>query len=266
MPHDDAPLSLRPPLFDDATPTPEAPALEVMARVLRLPTHSTRQARAIVKMQLDRLSPVPVAETIFDLVLIRPEGAEGLFALGITRRAGLSGSAFADRRTVTATRIVDGADVMFHFRNPNGVDDRERRLLQHAPRAAMIVVGVTALLLAGAFRAEQWREQRLPELAAQQRETAQAQRAADEQAAARLEWTALARTDASTRLLCSMDRIRRAGAGQVVPVLSLNADAEKVGLRVGSGAAADLLARAGATVDRGEGGDTAVTFPAEVCG
>lgn len=264
MPHDDAPLSLRPPLFDDAPPTPEAPALEVMTRVLRLPTQSVRQARAIVKMQLDRLSPVPVAETVFDLVLIRPEGAEGLFALGLTRRAGLSGPAFADRRTVTASRVVDAADVMFRFRNPDGVDDRERRLLQHAPKAAMIAVSVTAVLLAGAYRADQWREQKLPELAAQQREAAQAQRAADEQAAGRLQWTALERTDAATRLLCSMDRIRRAGQGQIVPVLSLYAEPDKVGLRVGS-AAADVLARAGATVDQGDGAETAVTFEREVC-
>lgn len=264
MPHDDTPLRLRPHLPDEPPPTPEAPALEVMTRVLRLPTQSPRQARAIVRMQLDRLSPVPVAETVFDLVRTRAEGAEGVFALGIIRRSALAAPAFADKRTVLATRGVEGADVTFRFRNPDGVDDRERRLLQHAPKAAMIAASVTAVLLAGAFRAEQWREQKLPELAAQQREAAQAQRAADEQAAARLQWTALERTDAATRLLCSMDRIRRAGQGQIVPVLSLNAEAEKVGLRVGS-AAADVLARAGATVDQGEGAETAVTFGREVC-
>lgn len=263
MPHDDFPHSLKAPREDAAL---QAPALEVMARTLRLPTHSARQARAIVKMQLDRLSPVPVAETVYDLALVRTDGADGLFALGITRRAGLSGPAFANKRTVAVTRTVDGASVVFRFRNPDGVDDRERRLLLHAPKAAMIAAGVTAVLLAGAFKADQWREQRLPQLAGEQRQAAQAQRAADEQSGARADWIGLERADAASRLLCVMDRFKRVDGGQAVPVLSLEADAKQVSARATAGSSATTLARAGAKLAKGQGPEADATFGSEICG
>lgn len=262
MPNDDFPHSLKAP--EAETPVPE-PALEVMTRVLRLPTHSVREARAIVKMQLDRLSPVPLAETVYDLVLVRPEGAEGVFALGITRRAGLSGPAFADRRTVAVTRTVDGASVVFRFHNPDGVDDRERRLLQHAPKAAVIAVGVTALLMAAAFKADQWREHRLPEVAGEQREAALARRASDERTGARADWVALERADASSRLLCVMTRVRRARPDQSIPVLSLGADAKQVTVQTTAGASSDALTAAGARVGQAQGSGAEVVFGAGVC-
>ena len=62
------------------------PPLDVMIRVLRLPTRSRRQARNIARLQLDRLSPLPPGEIVYDLVPLRQDGAETVFAMGILRR------------------------------------------------------------------------------------------------------------------------------------------------------------------------------------
>ena len=265
MPHDDAPLRLKPAASAQAQQTASVADLEVMTRVLRLPTQSMRLAKAMVKMQLDRLSPLPVSETAYDLALLRPEGSDGVFALGITRRASMLNEAFGNQRKVSAVRQVDGASVVFRFRNPDGVNPREQRLLRHAPEAALVALGLTAVLLAGAYRAEQWRAQRLPELAAAQREVARAQREADEMTGARAEWVALSRADAATRLLCVTERVRGANHGAIVPVLSLGADSKEVVLRLAGGASPDPLIRAGSKGDTGSEGGAAVTFGEEVC-
>jgi hypothetical protein len=259
MPFDDLALELTP------APTP-VPALEVMVRVLRLPTRAPRQARAIVRMQLDRLSPLPASETLFDLVPLRQDGGETVYALGIVRRATLGDPAFTSQRTVTATRPVEGEEVVFRFRNAGAVDDREARWLKHAPRLALVCLGLAAVALAGQLRADQWRERRLPEIAAGKRLAAQQTRLAEQQASARADWAALERADAATRYLCVAGRI-----GSAVPrglaVRSATADPHTVTLTVGPGTDLAVLVTAGAAQPVGgdPSGASSVVFPREVC-
>ena len=261
MPLDDLTLDLTP--SQSSTPSP---ALEVMTRVLRLPTRAPRQARAIVRMQLDRLSPLPAADTLFDLVPLRQDAGETVYALGILRRAALGDAAFSAQRTVTVTRSVEDQTVAFRFRNAGAVDDREARWLKHAPRAALICLGLAAVALAGNLRAEQWRERRLPEIAAEKRLEAQRVRLANQQAEARAEWTALERTDAATRYLCVAGRIQ-AALPRGISVTSAAADGQTVTLSHGPGANVSALVAAGATPP--VGGDPtqagSVVFPKEVC-
>lgn len=261
MPLDDLALDL--PATSTALP---APALEVMTRVLRLPTRAPRQARAIVRLQLDRLSPLPAAETLFDLVPLRQDVGETVFALGILRRAALSDPAFASQRTVSVTRSVEGEEVVFRFRNAGAVDDREARWLKHAPRAALIGLGIAAVALAGQLRAEQWRERRLPEIAAEKRLVTRQARLAAQQVEARAEWTALERTDAATRLLCVAGRIGSALPGGL-QITSATVDARSVTLNLASSAPVPALVAAGASSPLG--GNLAQTrtviFPSEVC-
>ena len=259
MPLDDLSLDLTP-------ASPPVPALEVMTRVLRLPTRAPRQARAIVRMQLDRLSPLPAADTLFDLVPLRQDGAETVYALGILRRAALGDPAFASQRTVTAKRTVEGEEVVFRFRNAGAVDDREARWLNHAPRLALVCLGIAAVALAGQLRAEQWREQRLPEIAAEKRLAAQQARLAEQQASARTDWLSLERADAATRFLCVAGLVGGALPGGLA-VTSAVADSDTVTLTTGPGANLAALVGAGAAPPTGgdPSGGGSVVFPREVC-
>jgi hypothetical protein len=261
MPHDDQPLELNPARAPTATPT-----LEVMTRVLRLPTRAPRQARAIVRMQLDRLSPLPAADTLFDLVALRQDGAETVYALGILRRAALADPGFANERTVTASRSVESENVVFRFRNAGAVDDREARWLKHAPRAALVCLGLAAVALAGQLRADQWRERRLPEIAAEKRLALQQARLAEQQASARADWVSLERADAATRYLCVAGQIGAALPGGLA-VTSAAADPHTVTLTVGPGSNLPALVAAGATPQIGRSSSAAgtVVFPSEVC-
>lgn len=244
MPLDDLSLDLTP----AASPEPD---LEVMTRVLRLPTGSSRQARRIVGLQLDRLSPLPPTEVLYDLVSVRRDGAETVYALGLLRRSALSDPAFAARRTIQVSRSVDGVEASFRFRNAGAVTDRESRWLVHAPRIALACLGLAAVALAGHIRAEQWRERRLPEIAAEQRQAAREARQAQQQQEAWAEWNALERTDAATRLLCVTSRI----SSDPLPVTALSADAGKVTLSPATAAAQVRLRSAG-------GSSTAAPAPA----
>lgn len=261
MPLDDLTLEL------NTTPRPApAPELEVMTRVLRLPTRSPRQARSIVRMQLDRLSPLPASDTTFDLVALRQDVGETVYALGILRRSVLADAAFASQRTVAVTRSIEDQDVVFRFRNAGAVDDREARWLRHAPKVAILCLGLTAVALAGDLRAEQWRERRLPEIAAAKRLAAQEVRQAGEQASARTDWAALERADAATRFLCVGGRIR-AAAPAGVAVTSATADPQQVTLTM-AGANGAALANAGGRAAPGADPNRPgpVVFPREVCG
>lgn len=262
MPLDDLTLELNP------TPRPApAPVLEVMTRVLRLPTRSPQQARSIVRMQLDRLSPLPASDTIFDLVALRQEAAETVYALGILRRSTLADPAFASQRTVAVSRSIEDQDVVFRFRNAGAVDDREARWLRHAPKIAIVCLGLAAVALAGNLRAEQWRERRLPEIAAAKRLAAQEARQAGQQASARADWISLERADAATRFLCVGGRIGTAlPAG--VAVTSATADQQQVTLMMTPGANGAALAAAGGNLPPSISADqsSSVVFPREICG
>ncbi|HYC74687.1 hypothetical protein [Brevundimonas sp.] len=258
MPLDDLSLDLKP----ASAPRPE---LEVMTRVLRLPTRSLRQARAITRLQLDRLSPLPVADTVFELAPLGHEAGETVYALGVLRRSALADPAFGAQRIVAVAKTVGGQDVVFRFRNAGAVDDREARWLRHAPRAAMVCLGLAAVALAGQLRAEQWRERRLPEIAAEQRLAARAARLVAQQAAARADWAALGRTDAATRYLCAATRIA-AVRPDGVAVTGAAADGQRVSLTLAPGTDAASLVAALELPPAAGAQTLAVTFPSEVCG
>lgn len=262
MPHDDLSLRLRPP------PPPAEPSLaaqtelQVMTRLVRLPTRSPRQARRIVGLQLDRLSPLPAPDTAYDLVLIRQDGAETLYALGIVRKAHLGDAAYANRRHIALTRKVETTEVAFRFRNPHAVDDREVRWLKHAPKAAVIALGLALVTAAASQRADAWREQRMVEIAANQREAAREALDADLLASARIDWAGLERMDAATRLLCVSQKVSAPGRAPV-PLLGYAGEANELVLRLPEGANPAPLLTAGGVE---HGGPSVITFGQEVCG
>ncbi|HYC98454.1 hypothetical protein [Brevundimonas sp.] len=259
MPFDDLALDLTP-------APPSRPELEVMTRVLRLPTRSVRQARAIVRLQLDRLSPLPAADTVFDLAPLRSDAGETVYALGVLRRSALADPALSDQRTVVVTKTVEGQAVAFRFRNPGVIDDREARWLKHAPKLALVCLGLAAVALAGQLRAEQWRDRRLPEIAAAQRLETRQVRLSGQRAAARAEWASLERTDAATRYLCAAGRIAAVRPGGVA-VTGVIADPRRVTLALAPGTeVAPLIDALGLPAPAaGSAGPAAVVFPSEVC-
>lgn len=262
MPHDDLSLSLRPAPPPAEPPLAALPELQVMTRLVRLPTRSPGQARRVVGLQLDRLSPLPATDTVYDLVMIRQDGAETLYALGIVRKAHLSDAAYANRRHISLTRAVETNEVTFRFRNPHAVDDREVRWLKHASQAAIIALGLAVVATAAGQRAGAWREQRMVEIAASQREAARAAQNAELQASARADWTDLERTDAATRLLCVAQKVSTPG-GAPVPLLGYAGEAKELVLRLPEGADTSSLLAAGGVE---QGGPTAIVFGQEVCG
>lgn len=250
-------IDLTPPL---AAPVPAA---EVMTRVLRLPTASPRQARAMVRLQLDRLSPLPPSNIVYDLAVLRRDGAETVYALGIIRRSALDGGETANRGGLQVRQKIEGVDVVFRFRDPDAAGDLETRWLKHAPRAALIALGVAAVMLAANLRTEQWRERRLPEIAAAQRLAARDAIARRETGDAREAWSALTRADAATRFLCVGSRIATIRPGGV-RATAVSADSRKVILTLSSGDAPGL-AGAGGEVTPSNGAATQVVFPETVC-
>jgi hypothetical protein len=239
-----------------------------MARLLHLPTASPGQARSIVKLQLDRLSPLPASETVFDLVKLKSEPAETLWALGVARRSDLAAARFRDRRTITAAKTVDGVEVLFRFRNADAVDDREQRWLGQAPRLVVLALTLTALALAANLRAGEWRERRLEEIAAEARADTRDARARTEQAAARQAWAGLERADASTRWLCVNERVRSA-TPEGVAATAVTADRAQVVLQLPDATQITRLTAAGGQTAQPAGAASArpsVAFNGRVCG
>lgn len=247
------------PSFSDSTP--ETGRLAVMTRVLKLPARTRRQARAMVRMQIDRLSPLPAAEVVFDVAILSQEGAQGVFALGMARKADLSAPTFAAEAVVVVHQTVDGVPVEFRFPNSQGVDQRERRLLRHAPAAALLAMGLAALALASAIKAESWRGQQLPMIASSQRQAAVAARSARQLADARQAWTALDRSDAAVRLVCISTRLDTATP---VRITALNVGDDGVMLRLSPGVSTRNLEAAGAELTSGQDGAVA-RFGPELC-
>tara|TARA_R110002051_G_scaffold41530_7_gene86135 strand:- start:20226 stop:20936 length:711 start_codon:yes stop_codon:yes gene_type:complete len=235
-----------------------------MARLLRLPTTSPRQARAIVRLQLDRLSPLPAADTVFDLSFVRKDGSEGVFALGVIRRQTLNDPVFRHQRIVKVPKKIDDTEVVFRFRNPSGVDDRETRLLKHAPLAAAMALGFAAVTLAGNLRAESWRTQRLPEIAEAQRQATRKALHAEQQTQARAEWTALDRSDASTLLLCVLARLDQQTT-TAIAVRALALDPEQITVQLPTGGDRHALEAAGAEVGQADDESATATFVKAVC-
>lgn len=261
MPHDNLSLSLRPPSSDEPKHS-TATELQVMTRLVRLPTGSLRQARRIVGLQLDRLSPLPAAETAFDLVQVRQEGAETAYALGIVRRVHLTDPAYANRRQIVLKRTVDNAEVLFRFRNPNAIDDREARWFKHAPNAARIVLGLTFVMAAVAYRVDDWQSQRLVEISAQQREATRSVLNADLETSARADWLNLERADAATRLLCVAQKVSALERGSIT-LLGYAGEANELLLRLPEGVSTSSLLEAGGTE---QGSPSVIVFKQDVCG
>lgn len=250
--------------FDLTPPVAPVPAAEVMTRVLRLPTASPRQARAMVRLQLDRLSPLPPSTIVYDLAMLRRDGAETVYALGIVRRTALDSGLNARRGGLQVRQKIEGVDVVFRFRDPAAGGDLEARWLKHAPRVALVALGIAAVMLAANLRAEQWRERRLPEIAAAQRLVTRGAIARRETGEAVEAWSSLNRADAATRFLCVGSRIG-AALPSGVQATAISADSRTVTLTLAGGIAADL-ARAGGEAAPSNGASTQVTFPEAVCG
>lgn len=227
-------------------PTPQA-QLEVMTRIVRLPTGSRVQARNIIRLQLDRLSPLPVAEILFDVVPLGRQNDQTLYALGVIRKDALNDPAFQRQRLVEVRRTVEGAEAAFRFRNPFVRSELEARVLRHAPAALVICAGLAALSLAAADRAERWKTQRLPQI---EREIVLAQRAAEAETArnaALTAWAGLERADAATRALCVLTRLEQ--TGEVWTVQNIDAQANGVSITFAPPADAERLSAAGASID-----------------
>jgi hypothetical protein len=252
MPLDELSLNLTP-------PTARVPDLEVMTRTLRLPTASPRQARSIVKLQLDRLSPLPTSEIVFDLVSLKRDGAETVYALGLLRQSALKQSAFAARRIVQVSHLVDGQNVVFRFRNPGVVTNRETRWLAKAPRFALVTLGVVSVILAFSIRIEEWRDRRLPEIAAEQRLNTRQALAARQSQKAWGEWSSLERADAATRFLCVASLL----SPDAVQVIAVTADATQVRMSPANEIASARLQTAGGAAAEGPLG--LVTFGQDIC-
>lgn len=252
MPLDELSLDLTP-------PTARVPDLEVMTRTLRLPTASPRQARSIVKLQLDRLSPLPISEIVFDLVSLKRDGAETVYALGLLRQAALKQSAFAARRVVQVPHLVDGQNVVFRFRNPGVVTDHETRWLAQAPRFALVALGLASVVLAFSIRIEEWRDRRLPEIAAEQRLNTRQALAARQSQQAWSEWSGLERSDAAVRFLCVASLL----SPDAVQITAVTADTNQLAMMPANEAASARLQAAGGTAEKGPLG--LVTFGQEVC-
>lgn len=256
MPLDDLPLDLTRP------PAPEPP-FEVMTRVVRLPTSSLRQARTIIRLQLDRLSPLPPDAVLFDLVPLRQDGSDTLFALGLLRRTALSLPGLSQQSTITAARTLDGAEVVFRFRNPGVTAQWETRWLAHAPRACLVALGVATMMLAGQIRADAWRERRLPDIAAEQRASTRGARDARDERQAHADWAALDRSDAATRLLCVASRVR-AAAPDGLAVAGIAAKADQTVITLQGDLSAAMMNTLGRAPDPAS--PRTLVFPAEVCG
>lgn len=252
MPLDELSLDLTP-------PTARVPELEVMTRTLRLPTASPRQARSIVKLQLDRLSPLPPSEVVFDLVSLKRDGAETIYALGLLRQSALKQSAFAARRVVQVPHLVDGQNVVFRFRNPGVVTDHETRWLAQAPRFALVALGLASVILASSIRIEEWRDRRLPEIAAEQRLNTRQALAARQSQEAWVEWSSMERSDAATRFLC----VASLQSPDPVQITAVTADSNQVAMTPANEADSARLQAVGGTAAEGTLG--LVTFGQEVC-
>lgn len=257
MPLDDLSLTVPP-------SGPHEPPLEVMTRVLRLPTRSVRQARSIVRLQLDRLSPLPPEAVVFDLVPLRTDGAETVFALGLVRRTVLSTPGLATKSVISAVRTLDGTEVTFRFRNPEIAAEWETRWLTHAPKALLLALGVCAVLLAGQIRAEAWRQARLPEIAAERRAAARAALDARDIGEAREAWSALNRSDAATRFLCVTARARSAFPDGIATG-AITATADRVAITLTKPLAPARAVTLGGVVDSAPPSGNTLIFPAETC-
>lgn len=202
--------------------------IPVMTRLMRLPTSSIREARSIVRLQLDRLSPLPSAETVFDVVSVRAEEGQGVYAIGILRRAILSTPPYDARPVLSLTRDVDGRRVTFRFRNAGATSEMEARYLRHAPHALMMALGVAALALSVHTKVQDWHDARLPEIAAETRARNLAVREGGYQVEARSDWMALERRDAATQILCLGSRLGE--VDRPIAINHLRADADRVTL------------------------------------
>lgn len=247
MPHDRLKLD----------PTPD---LAVMTRVLRLPTGSTRQARKIVKLQLDRLSPIPAGEALWDLILLRLDGAEGVFALGLIRKSELN----PDEPQRSARRPVDDQEVVFQFRNGQAASFQEAKLISRAPGWVLTALCAAALSLSIAAKADEWRDLRLSEIARDMRDQRKFVRDHEAEEQARKAWTAVSETDAALQWLCLATRLRQDQAAPTA-VASLETTPNGTVLITRDATALPRLQALGAEFAPSSDGTTRVTISPEVC-
>ncbi len=109
--------------WEEDEPDRLAEAGDVYACAVELPVSSVRRARSAVALQLDRLSPLPVADVAFDVAALGP-GRPGStrFALGIIARAAFEPP---DAPALLHRQVeFEGRRLAFRFRDPGRVQER----------------------------------------------------------------------------------------------------------------------------------------------
>lgn len=188
----------------------------VLVRTLVLPTTSLKRAAQAVRLQLDRLSPAPESEILYDLAMVG-EGADGggaTWAVAFARRTAVARACAAlERPSVAVEKTVAGREVTFRFRDPSGgFVGRPAWAPWAAPAAA---IGFAVAVLLGAIDISIREE--LTSLRADGGAKATADRAwreASDRDVAVRSWLASSRDSADAMVLCAMGVVVEATAGR----------------------------------------------------
>ena len=123
-------------------------AASVFVRAIDLPTASLREARAAVRIQLDILSPLPLAETAWSLIGVGPaEGGRTRYAVGIIP-VSLFDEEGGQASVIELPGWLYGRSLMFRFEHPRLTDEKAQARLRWMRRAA--VSGLCLAMLLGA--------------------------------------------------------------------------------------------------------------------
>lgn len=194
------------------------PALDpaaVLVRTLILPTTAPRQALAAARLRLDQLSPAPASEVLVEVTpLGGVEAGATRWAVGIVHRAQVvRACAELGRDSLLLTKMVEGQEVVFRFRDPAARLQIPPTLASWAGPAAAGLGALALLLLSMNLRVDR-------EMAALQIGDGGAQQiadrawrlAADRDVAVR-SWMNAERGDAARLTLCGLDLIARETVG-----------------------------------------------------
>jgi hypothetical protein len=263
MPLDDSPLTLVPE-SPGAAADDERSSLQVLVSIIELPTQSVRDARRMVALQLDRLSPIPAKAAVFDVALLPQEGGRRRVALAIARAIDLDRPEFKTLRRIAVRRLVENQRVSFSFKNPYADPLGDVRLLHRAPQACLVLLPIALISLAGAYRIDQWATSTRAARADQEQAALQKAISLRQQSLARAAWRSLERTDGSTKILCVLTRIGN-GAPSALPIVNLIAEPTRVVVATTAPEGTTRLRSAGATIEA-QGDRLTGAFGQEVCG
>ena len=245
-----------------------SPKLRVFVRVVSLPTTKLARARAAVELQLDRLSPVPRDEVVFDVAPLGASvGAATRYAVGIVGRDDLTaaGALFPEQAFLRESATADGVAAQFRFRNPVFLDHQNGRLISLGVNAVVLISAVVVLLTAIDYRLGR-------ELArAQQRaSTSEARlealhRRIADQNSVWADWRSATEHDLPGAASCAFEHLRR--AGHEVRLSSMSSSSGAVNVTFASMAvSAELLSAPGITwIGPRRGAGATVSISREAC-